>query len=76
MRARAKRAPEPPTPPPGEVSEGDREVLTQAFKSGLIVGWKRDNERGYRLTLGDRQDAFVELTKLTGYLDVLRKGKS
>jgi hypothetical protein len=70
---RAKRTKELPVPAPGEVSQSDRDVLTGAYKSGLIVGWKRDNEQGYRLTLGDRRDMYVEVTKLARYLEGLRK---
>ena len=56
-----------------EMSGNDRDVLTDAYKTGLIVGWSRDTERGYRLTLGDRRDEYVEIAKLTTYLDKLRK---
>jgi hypothetical protein len=73
---RAKRTKEPAAPPPGEVTANDRDVLIGAYKSGLIKGWKRDNEQGYRLTLGDQRDTFVEVAKLTGYLEGLRKNGS
>jgi hypothetical protein len=59
-------------PVPAEVSGGDRDLLTNAFRTGLIVGWKRD-EHGYRVTLADRRDDHVEITKLTSYLEKLRK---
>lgn len=60
-------------PPPPEVLASDRDVLTRAYKTGLIVAWRRDTERGYRLTFDDRRDEYVELAKLTGYLERLRK---
>ena len=63
-----------PTPPTlAEISGNDRELLTSAYKTGLIVGWKQDSERGYRLTLGDRRDEYIEITKLSHYLEKLRK---
>jgi len=74
--ARQRLKPLAPPPPPGEVSAGDRDMLIGAFKSGLIVEWKRDHLQGYRLTLGDRRDAYVEVAHLTRYLEGLRKGKS
>ena len=73
---RPKRTKEPVAPPPGEVSQNDRDVLTEAFKSGLISGWKRDNEQGYRLTLARQGDTYVEVAKLTRYLEGLRKSGS
>ena len=66
----------PTHPPLTEISGGDRDVLTHAYKTGLIVGWRHDSERGYRLTLGDRRDEYVEVAKLTSYLEKLRKGAS
>ena len=73
---KAKRTKDPLVPPAGEVSASDRDVLTGAYKSGLIVGWKRDNEQGYRLTLGDRRDTYVEVAKLGRYLEGLRKNEA
>jgi hypothetical protein len=61
--------PAPPTPV--ECSTSDRAVLIDAYKTGLIVAWKRDAERGYRLTFADRPDKYVEVTKLTRYLQKL-----
>jgi hypothetical protein len=37
----------------------------------LIVAWRRDAERGYRLTFAGRPDEYVEVTKLTRYLEKL-----
>ena len=73
MKAKRTKAAAPAPPPPAEMSGNDRVVLTNAYKTGLIVGWSRDSERGYRLTLGDRRDEYVEIAKLTTYLDKLRK---
>ena len=73
---RPKRTKEPIAPPPGEVSQSDRDVLIGAYKSGLISAWKRDNEQGYRLTLGRQGDTYVEVAKLTRYLEGLRKNGS
>jgi len=52
-------------------------MLIGAFRSGLISGWKRDSEQAYRLTLGPKgSDTYVEVAKLTRYLDGLRKSGS
>ena len=48
-------------------------MLVAAYKSGLISGWKSDREHGYRLTLADARDEYVEVAKLTSYLEDLRK---
>jgi len=73
MRAKRTKATTPAPPPLVEMSGSDRVVLANAYKTGLIVGWSRDRERGYRLTLGDHRDEYVEIAKLTTYLDKLRK---
>ena len=73
MKPKRTKAATPAPPPLAEMSGNDRDVLTTAYKTGLIVGWSRDHERGYRLTLGDRRDEYVEIAKLTTYLDKLRK---
>ncbi len=62
--------------PLAEVSGSDRDLLTNAYKTGLILGWRLDRERGYRLTLGDRRDEYVEIAKLTSQLERLRKAAS
>jgi hypothetical protein len=59
-----------------EISGADRDLLTHAYKAGLILGWKHDSERGYRLTLGDRRDEYVEMTKVSSYLEKLRISSS
>lgn len=56
---------------PVECPPGDRAVLIGAYKAGLIVAWKRDADRGYRLTFAGRRDEYVEVTKLTRYLEKL-----
>jgi hypothetical protein len=61
----------PTLPHPVECSGNDRAVLIDAYKAGLIVAWKRDAERGYRLTFANRPDEYVEVTKLTRYLEKL-----
>jgi hypothetical protein len=58
----------PGPPDPGEISTNDRTMLTGAYKSGLITAWKREAERGYRLTFAGRPDEYVEVAKLTSYL--------
>jgi hypothetical protein len=59
-------------PPVGEVSGDDRLVLTGAYKAGLIQAWKRDNERGYCLSLAGRSDEYVDVDKLAQYLAKLK----
>jgi hypothetical protein len=61
-----------PSPLP-EMSSDERSLLTDAYKAGLISGWKIDRERGYRLTLASSHDEFVEVARLTSYLEGLRK---
>ena len=61
----------PAVPNPIECSTTDRALLIDAYKAGLIVAWKRDAERGYRLTFRDRPDEYVEVAKLTRYLEKL-----
>jgi hypothetical protein len=74
MKAKRPKVPAPTASPLDEVSPAERDLLTRAYKTGLIVGWRRDTERGYRLTLGDRRDEYVEIAKLTSYLVRLAKG--
>ena len=58
-----------PAPAPAEeVSSGDRAGLVEAFKAGLIVSWKRDAERGYRLTRAGGVDEYVEVANLAKHL--------
>lgn len=76
MRAKRTKATMPTASPVVEMSGQDRELLTQAYKTALIAGWKYDGERGYRVTLGNRRDEFVETAKLSSYLERLRKNTS
>lgn len=66
----------PPTAPAPEISSSDRDLLTTAYRSGLIVAWKHDRERGYRLTLGGQRDEYVEISHLSSYLQRLRNSVS
>ena len=59
-------------PDPVEISTNDRAILAEAYQTGLIVAWKRDAERGYRLTVPGGADDYVEVTKLTHYLERLK----
>ena len=61
----------PELPQPVECSTSDRAGLIHAYKTGLIVAWKRDAERGYRLTFADRPDEYVDVPKLARYLEKL-----
>jgi hypothetical protein len=70
MRAKRKEV-APPAPAPIEISTSDRDALIAAYKAGVITAWKRDAERGYRLTITGRQDDYVEVAKLTKYLEKL-----
>jgi hypothetical protein len=70
-RTNTKQRP-PATPPPGAVSDDDRAVLAGAFKAGLILAWKRDVDRGYRLTLAGPREDYIEVAKLTAYLEKLK----
>jgi hypothetical protein len=54
------------------MSGGDRDLLTSAYKTGLIAGWRQDRERGYCVALGNQRDEFVEVADLSRYLEKLR----
>ena len=72
-----KRTKAPAIPPAPQVSETDRDMLIGAYRSGLISSWKLDSEQVYRLTHGPKgEDAYVEVAKLTRYLDGLRKSSA
>ena len=58
-------------PVPIEVSTADRTALIAAYQAGVISAWKRDGERGYRLTIPGRQDDYVDVPKLAKYLEKL-----
>jgi hypothetical protein len=69
---KSKRSSAPAPAPSAEVSSADRDLLTHAYKGGLILAWKQDREHGYRLTVGGRSDEFVEVAHLSSYLAKLR----
>jgi len=54
------------------MSGGDRDLLTSAYRTGLIAGWRQDRERGYCVARGDQRDEFVEVADLSRYLAKLR----
>ncbi len=60
-------------PPLPAISKPDKDLLVDAYKSGLIAGWKMDPEHGYRLTLKNQQDEYVEAVRLTTRLEALRR---
>ena len=72
MRSTGRKDRPLPAPPAPAVSDDDRAVLAGAFKAGLILAWKRDAERGYRLTLAGPREEYVQVAMLTGYLEKLR----
>jgi hypothetical protein len=76
MKSRRTKNTTPAPPPLPDMSGQDRDLLTNAYKTGLIVSWKRDGDRGCRLTLGQGLDEYVEMTNLPGYLQTLRKRAS
>jgi hypothetical protein len=63
-------------PPPPVASGADQAALASAYKGGLILGWRLESPRGYRLTLRDQRDDYVEVAGLMGYLDKLGKTRS
>lgn len=60
-----------PAPTPMEIPASDRDALIAAYQAGVITAWKREPERGYRLTIAGRADDYVEVGKLTKYLEKL-----
>lgn len=72
MGLKRGKIPLPKAPVSAETSASDRELLTRAFQAGLIVAWKRDLDRGFQLTLAGRRDEFVEVGKLTRYIEGLK----
>jgi hypothetical protein len=68
---RVKKMVLPAAPGPIECSPSDRAVLIDAYKAGRIMAWKRDAERGYRLSFAHRPDEYVEVAKLPRYLEKL-----
>jgi hypothetical protein len=74
MARKRTKAPVPQPEHALEISTSDREALISAYKAGLITAWKRDGERGYRLTFGGVRDEYVDVPKLTSYLGKLKPG--
>ena len=70
MKAKLSRSTVPPPLP--EILAPDRILLTEAYKTGLILGWKHDSERGVRVTAANRPDEYVEIANLPKYLQKLR----
>ena len=71
MKKRAKKDAVPTAAAPVDISTADRAALIAAYQAGVITAWKHDGERGYRLTTPGGQDDYVEVAKLTKYLDKL-----
>jgi hypothetical protein len=71
MKRKAKKDAAPTAAAPVDISTTDRAALIAAYQAGVITAWKHDGERGYRLTTPGGQDDYVEVTKLTKYLDKL-----
>jgi hypothetical protein len=72
MARKSTKAPVPAPQATAEIPASDRDALIGAFQAGLITAWKRDAERGYRLTFAGARDEYVEFTKLTSYLGKLK----
>jgi hypothetical protein len=65
----------PTAPALGEISATDRNALIAAYRAGVITSWKRDAERGYRVSITGRTDDYVEVSKLMKYLATLGGGR-
>jgi hypothetical protein len=70
MKSKNSRSTAPPPLP--EILAPDRNLLTEAYKAGLILAWKHDRERGVRVTAANRPDEYVEIANLSKYLQKLR----
>ncbi len=46
-------------------------MLARAYQAGLILAWKRDVDRGYRLTLASSREEYIEVAQLIRYLEKL-----
>ena len=58
----------PIAPAVSEIAASDRDALIAAYQAGVITSWKRDAERGYRVSITGRPDDYVEVSKLIKYL--------
>ena len=65
-----KRAKEavPSAPAPSEMAARDRDALIAAYQARVITSWKRDAERGYRVSITGRPDDYVDVSNLLKYL--------
>ena len=57
-----------PAPAPIEIAARDRDALIAAYQAGVITSWKRDAERGYRVSIAGRPDDYVDVSNLIKYL--------
>ena len=71
MKRKTKKDAVPAAAAPVDISTADRAALIAAYQAGVITAWKHDGERGYRLTTPAGQDDYVEVAKLTKYLEKL-----
>ena len=71
MSSKRPKALGAPAPAPVDISSSDREALIAAFRAGLITAWKHDAERGYRVSIAGRPDDYVDVPRLTKYLERL-----
>ena len=69
MTAKRKKDVLAAPPPVLEVSGADLIALTGAYKAGLILAWKLDGPRGYCLSRLGRADEYVDVDKLSSFLD-------
>src|SRR5262245_14574991 len=54
-----------------EIAASDRDALVAAYQAGVITSWKRDIERGYRVSIAGRPDGYVDVSHLIKYLTTL-----
>ena len=55
-----------------EVPGGDRILLADAYKAGLILAWKLDAARGYCVFRLGRAEEYVDVKQLSSYIGKLR----
>ena len=72
MKRKPTKGTAPTASAPVDISTADRAALIAAYQAGVITAWKHDGERGFRLTTPGGQDDYVEVAKLTKYLEKLR----